>query len=53
MEQETTQSMSAHIKEDAELYMTFLPLMDHNHMLLPVHFISQEEVRYNEIPFTS
>lgn len=44
MEPEATTSMNAHIKSDSELYVSFLPLMDHNHLLLPVHFISQKEV---------
>lgn len=45
MEPEAATSMNAHIKSDSDLYVTFLPLMDHNHIILPVHFISQTEVR--------
>ncbi len=44
MEPEAATSVNAHIKSDSELYVSFLPLMDHNHLLLPVHFISQIEV---------
>lgn len=44
MEPEAATSMNAHIKSDSELYVSFLPLMDHNHILLPVHFVCQKEV---------
>lgn len=45
MEPEAATSMNAHIKSDSDLYVTFLPLMDNNHIILPVHFIGQTEVR--------
>lgn len=48
MEPEAATSMNAHIKSDSELYVSFLPLMDHNHLLLPVHFVSQKEMGQEE-----
>lgn len=48
MEPEAATSMNTHIKSESDLYVTFLPLMDHNHIILPVHFISQTEMGREE-----